>query len=52
MVINMDNGYGKRYRDYKNIIWINGGDRDGGGENKPVWDAIAGGHKISRQVII
>ncbi len=50
-IFNPENGYqygqwiGKRYRDYKNIIWINGGDRDGGGDNKPVWDAIAEGIK-------
>lgn len=36
---------GKRYRDFKNIIWINGGDRPGGGENFPVWDALARGIK-------
>jgi hypothetical protein len=50
-IFNKENGYkygewiGRRYRDYKNIIWINGGDRNGGGENKPVWDAIAEGIK-------
>jgi hypothetical protein len=50
-IFNKENGYkygqwiGKRYRDYKNIIWINGGDRSGGGDNKPVWDAIAEGIK-------
>lgn len=36
---------GNRYKDYPNIIWINGGDRDGGGENKPVWEALAEGIK-------
>lgn len=36
---------GNRYKDYPNIIWINGGDRDGGGDNKPVWEAIAEGIK-------
>jgi hypothetical protein len=36
---------GNRYRDYENIIWINGGDRDGGGKNKPIWEAIAQGIK-------
>jgi hypothetical protein len=36
---------GNRYKDFKNIIWINGGDRDGGGENFPVWNAIGEGIK-------
>ena len=36
---------GNRYKGFKNIIWINGGDRDGGGNNKPVWDALAEGIK-------
>jgi hypothetical protein len=37
---------GKRYRNFPNIIWINGGDRSGGtdasgkGDNFPVWDAL------------
>jgi hypothetical protein len=37
---------GNRYKDFPNIIWINGGDRSGGknnagdGDNFPVWDAI------------
>ena len=50
-IFNKENGFkygqwiGKRYSDYKNIIWINGGDRDGGGDNKPVWDAIGEGIK-------
>lgn len=34
---------GHRYRDVRNIIWINGGDRLGGGENFPVWNALARG---------
>ncbi len=34
-----------RYKDYPNIIWINGGDRDGGGDNKPIWEAIGEGIK-------
>jgi len=29
-----------RYKDYQNIIWINGGDRQGGGANFAVWDVI------------
>mgnify|MGYP000956215604 CR=1 FL=1 len=50
-IFNEKNGFeygkwiGTRYRDYKNIIWINGGDRQGGGDNFPVWDAIARGIK-------
>ena len=34
---------GNRYKDYKNIIWINGGDRPGGDDNFPVWNALAHG---------
>lgn len=30
----------ERYVNFKNIIWINGGDRWGGDNNYPVWDAI------------
>ncbi len=36
---------GSRYKDFKNIIWINGGDRQGGGDNFPVWKALAEGIK-------
>lgn len=36
---------GNRYKDFKNIIWIMGGDRQGGGNNFPVWKAIAEGIK-------
>jgi hypothetical protein len=36
---------GRRYRDRPNIVWINGGDRSGGGANKPIWGALAGGIK-------
>jgi hypothetical protein len=36
---------GARYKDFKNIIWINGGDRQGGGNNLPVWNALANGIK-------
>ncbi len=35
----------KRYQDRPNIIWINGGDRDGGGNNQPIWNAIGQGIK-------
>ncbi|MDH6358570.1 glycoside hydrolase family 140 protein [Parabacteroides sp. PF5-9] len=31
---------GKRYKNFKNIIWINGGDRFGGDGNYPIWDAL------------
>jgi hypothetical protein len=49
VIFNPDNAYkygawlGKRYKDYPNIIWINGGDRDGGGKNYPVWEAMGKG---------
>ena len=36
---------GERYRDMENIIWINGGDRLGGGRNHLIWDALARGIK-------
>ncbi|RPI45562.1 MAG: DUF4038 domain-containing protein [Bacteroidetes bacterium] len=36
---------GRRYRDFENIIWINGGDRPGGDGNTPVWNALARGIK-------
>jgi hypothetical protein len=51
VIFNKENaaGYGKwignRYKDYKNIIWIIGGDREGGGDNKVIWDALAEGIK-------
>ncbi|WP_106829946.1 glycoside hydrolase family 140 protein [Parabacteroides pacaensis] len=35
---------GNRYKNYPNIIWINGGDRNGG-NNIEVWDALAEGIK-------
>lgn len=50
-IFNPDNAFsygvwlGKRYSGFSNIIWINGGDRDGGGKNTPVWNALAGGIK-------
>jgi hypothetical protein len=50
-IFNKDNAFkygqwiGNRYKDFQNIIWINGGDRDGGGANKIVWDAIGEGIK-------
>lgn len=36
---------GRRYRNTENIIWVNGGDRSGGGANYPIWDALAHGIK-------
>jgi len=36
---------GKRYQGFKNIIWINGGDRGGGDNNRKVWEALAHGIK-------
>lgn len=36
---------GNRYKEYPNIIWINGGDRDGGGDNTPIWNALGEGIK-------
>jgi hypothetical protein len=34
---------GKRYKSFRNIIWINGGDRWGGDGNFPIWDALGKG---------
>jgi hypothetical protein len=51
VIFNKDNAFrygqwiGSRYKEFPNIIWINGGDRDGGGDNKPVWEAIGNGIK-------
>ncbi|MCX6253969.1 MAG: glycoside hydrolase family 140 protein [Bacteroidia bacterium] len=51
VIFNKENAFkygqwiGNRYKDFQNIIWINGGDRDGGGDNKVIWDAIAEGIK-------
>jgi hypothetical protein len=51
VIFNKENAFkygqwiGTRYKDARNIIWIIGGDRNGGGENKPVWDGIAEGIK-------
>lgn len=50
-ILNINNGYkygqwiAERYKNYPNIIWINGGDRAGKPETIPVWDAIAQGIK-------
>jgi hypothetical protein len=46
VVFNADNAavygkfLGKRYADFPNIIWINGGDRKGGGDNFTIWDTL------------
>ncbi len=46
IIFNPDNarGYGewigRRYRDFENLIWINGGDRSGGGANTAIWNAL------------
>ena len=51
VIFNKENGFkygqwiGNRYKSFPNIIWINGGDREGGGKNKEIWDAIAEGIK-------
>lgn len=51
VIFNRDNAarygrwIGNRYKDFPNIIWINGGDREGGGDNFAVWNAIAEGIK-------
>ena len=51
VIFNRENAFkygqwiGNRYRNFPNIIWINGGDRDGGGENAAVWNAIGEGIK-------
>jgi Protein of unknown function (DUF4038)/Putative collagen-binding domain of a collagenase len=51
VIFNKENAFrygqwiGNRYKEFQNIIWINGGDRDGGGENKIIWDAIGDGIK-------
>ncbi|MGE5295843.1 MAG: glycoside hydrolase family 140 protein, partial [Solirubrobacterales bacterium] len=51
IIFNPDNAFaygrwiGSRYRDYSNIIWINGGDRSGEGGNYAVWDSLGGGIK-------
>ncbi len=48
-IFNTSNAYiygqwlGDRYKDRPNIIWINGGDRSGGGGYNAIWDAMAEG---------
>jgi len=36
---------GTRYKDFPNLIWMNGGDRSGGDKNYAVWDALGKGIK-------
>jgi hypothetical protein len=36
---------GNRYRNFWNIVWINGGDRQGGGSNRAIWEGLAQGIK-------
>jgi hypothetical protein len=36
---------GNRFRNNPNIIWMNGGDRSGGGSNFAIWDALGKGIK-------
>jgi hypothetical protein len=51
VIFNQENAFkygqwiGNRYKDFPNIIWINGGDREGGGDNYNVWNAIGEGIK-------
>jgi hypothetical protein len=51
VIFNQENAFrygqwiGNRYKDFPNIIWINGGDREGGGDNYAVWNAIGEGIK-------
>jgi hypothetical protein len=51
IVFNKENAYkygqwiASRYKDYPNIIWVNGGDRTGGQPNTEIWDALGKGIK-------
>lgn len=51
VVFNPENAFaygqwiGTRYRDTWNLVWVNGGDRPGGGANHPTWEALARGVK-------
>ena len=51
VIFNKENAFsygkwiGNRYKDFPNIIWINGGDRSGGGSNFEIWNALANGIK-------
>lgn len=51
MVLSSDNAFqygkwlGNRYKNYPNIIWINGGDRQGGNSNYEIWNSLGEGIK-------
>lgn len=51
VIFNKENAFvygrwiGNRYKNSPNIIWINGGDRQGGGANFEIWNALARGIK-------
>lgn len=53
IIFNPDNahGYGewigRRYRNFENLIWINGGDRSGGGANTAIWNAFGSAIKLA-----
>ena len=55
VIFNKENAFnygkwiGNRYKDFPNIIWINGGDRSGGGANTEIWNALANGIKSVNQ---
>ena len=52
VIFNKENAYkygqwiANRYKNFQNIIWINGGDRSGGGTNTEIWNAIGTGIKL------
>jgi len=54
-IFNAENAYlygkylGNRYKDYPNIIWMNGGDRSADGKSFEIWDALARGIKSEDQ---
>ena len=31
---------GRRYAEFENLFWVNGGDRSGGGSNRAIWDSL------------
>ena len=55
VIFNQDNGFrygkwiGDRYKGYPNIIWINGGDRNGGGKKQRGLGCHRNRDKIGRQ---
>ncbi len=50
-IFNVENAFqygkflGKRYKNFPNIIWMNGGDRSADGKSFDIWDALARGIK-------